>query len=329
MFMKAIALFSGGLDSTLAAKVILEQGIDVVTLHCLTPFCTCDKKGCGVDTRDMAKQLGIELKGAFLGEEYLSIVKNPKYGYGKNFNPCIDCRILILRKAKEVMKEYGASFIITGEVLGQRPKSQHKDALNIIEQESGLAGLIVRPLSAKLLAPTIPEKEGWVKRDRLLDICGRTRKPQIRLAHLFGIKNYPCAAGGCLLTDPAFCKRLKDLFDYGEFNLREIELLKIGRHFRLNPSFKLIVGRDEKENKKLIQLVQRNDVIFRAKELAGPTGIGKGIVDEHSKILSAQIIARYAHPNGAVKISVKVAHEEQEVVCVERKDQKELERLRI
>lgn len=308
--MKAIALFSGGLDSTLAIKTITEQGVDVVALNFSTPFCRCERsKGCGSLIKEMANQLGVKLVIVHLGQEYLDMIKAPDHGYGKNFNPCIDCRIFKFKRAKEVMEEEGASFIITGEVLGQRPMSQHRQALRTIEKESGLEGLVLRPLSAKLFSPTVAEKQGWVRREDLLGISGRTRKPQIQLASDWGIKNYSCPAGGCLLTDHHFCQRLRDLLKYEEVNINNTELLKLGRHFRLNPKFKLIVGRDEKENSKILNLTQEGDFCFEPKDLPGPTGIGRGKLDEFIKILSAQIIARYTSREKEVDILFKTIPE--------------------
>ena len=177
--MKALALFSGGLDSTLAIKVILEQGVEVIALNFKSPFCCCDhSNGCGSSIKKMADSLGVEFKMVYLGKDYLKMIKNPKYGYGKNLNPCIDCRILKFKKAKEIMESEKASFLISGEVLGQRPMSQHREALRIIEKESELEGLILRPLSAKLFKETMPESNGWVDRNKLLNISGRGRRPQ-------------------------------------------------------------------------------------------------------------------------------------------------------
>lgn len=298
--MRAIALVSGGLDSTLAARLIKEQGIEIIALNFKTPFCLCDRKGssCASYSRQVANHLNIELRVINVTDEFFNILKNPKYGYGSNMNPCIDCRILMLRKAKEVMQETGAKFIITGEVLGQRPMSQHKWALNIIEKESGLEGLILRPLSARLLSESIPEKENWVKPDKLLNFSGRTRKPQIELAEKFNIKDYPCAAGGCLLTDPEFAKRIKDLMLYEGLSLNNVELLKIGRHFRLLKEVKLIVGRNEKENERLVNLAKDNDYLFRPQDIAGPTALGRGIFNEDLIELSSSIVCRYCDLNG-------------------------------
>src|SRR3990172_5077850 len=213
--MKALALLSGGLDSTLAAKVILEQGIELEALNFLTVFCTCTNRGATcLASQKAVETLGIPLKVFNISEEYLEIVKHPKHGYGSNMNPCIDCRIFIMKKTKAYMEKSGASFIVTGEVLGERPMSQRRDAMRLIEKEAGLEGVILRPLSAKLLPVTVPEKEGWVNRETLLAFQGRSRKPQMKLADHYGIHDYPSPAGGCLLTDPGFARRMKDLMFY-------------------------------------------------------------------------------------------------------------------
>ncbi len=298
--MKALALFSGGLDSTLAIKLLIDEGIEVVALNCYSPFCRCTgKTGCRKVISDATERFGIELRVAHLGEDYLEILKNPSFGYGKNLNPCIDCRILMLKHAKRIMEAEGASFVITGEVLGQRPKSQHKQALGIVERESGLEGLILRPLSAKYLPPTLPEEMGWINRESLLGFSGRTRKPQIKLAGELGISDYPCPAGGCLLTDPGFCRRLRDLMQYGVLTLTEIELLKLGRHFRLKPDFKLVVGRNEPENGQLLAFAYDASLVLQPVELKGPVALGKGQHDPATRALAARILARYVDRDGA------------------------------
>jgi len=290
---KAIALLSGGLDSILATKLVLEQGIEIEAINFLTVFCTCTHKGCQHAATQAAKTLNIPLKVLNITEEYLDVIKRPKHGYGSNMNPCIDCRIFAFKKAKDYMKERGASFIVTGEVLGQRPMSQRRDAALLIEKESGLKGLILRPLSAKLFAPTIPEEEGIVDRNKLLEISGRSRKPQIAMAREFGINDYPCPAGGCLLTDPGFARRIKDLIAHNSLNLDSVRLLKFGRHFRLSENSKLIVGRDEKENEKLQSLVKDDDICLSLKDRGGPLSILQGSSDEEMIKRAAGIVAQH------------------------------------
>ena len=304
--MKALALLSGGLDSTLAIRVVLDQGIEVEAVNCFTPFCLCSRKGsCGREAKRAVDRFGIKLRIFNISTEYIEVIKSPRYGYGKNLNPCIDCRIMMHRKARELMEKIGASFIITGEVLGQRPMSQHRTALKIIERESGLEGLVLRPLSAKLLSPSIPEKEGWIDRERLLGISGRSRKPQMASAAKYGIVDYPCPAGGCLLTDSGFAGRMKDLMTHSEITLNDIELLKLGRHFRLMPQAKLVVGRNKEENERLLKLANRDDICFGPVDVKGPIGIGRGDFSQEDIQKCVSIIARYCDgENGdSVRIS--------------------------
>ena len=212
---RAIALLSGGLDSTLAAKLVIDQGIAVEAISFLSPFSTCSsREDCAAVSA--ASRLGARLKLVDLEDEYFETVKNPKHGYGKNLNPCIDCKIFMLKKAREYAEVVQADFIVTGEVLDQRPMSQHLKALNLIEREAGLEGKLLRPLSARLLPETEAEKKGWVNRNLLLDFRGRARRRQMDLAEALGIVDYPSPAGGCLLTEPLFCARLKDLLEHGE-----------------------------------------------------------------------------------------------------------------
>ncbi|MDI6758938.1 MAG: tRNA 4-thiouridine(8) synthase ThiI [Candidatus Omnitrophota bacterium] len=298
--MKAIALVSGGLDSTLAMNLIRLQGIEIIALNFKTPFCLCDRgnAGCISHSHKAASSAGVELKVINITEDFFPILKKPKHGYGSNMNPCIDCRILKFKKAKEFMSQAGASFIITGEVLGQRPMSQHRQALKIIDKESCLEGLVLRPLSAKLLEETIPEKSGWVLREKLLAFNGRSRKPQIALAEKFNIKDYPCPAGGCLLTDPEFSMRLKDLMLRQNLDIENIELLKVGRHFRLSEKIRLVVGRNEAENNRLINLAKDSNYLFRPLSIPGPTALLKGAGDEGLINLSCAIVSRYCDLNG-------------------------------
>ncbi|MCQ9208210.1 MAG: hypothetical protein NG712_02395 [Omnitrophica bacterium] len=332
--MKAIALLSGGLDSTLAVRVILDQGIEVEALNFFSPFCLCNRKksGCGYESKKVADRFGVKLKIFNIFEEYIEIVKKPKFGYGKNINPCIDCRILMHKKAREYMRQAGAAFIITGEVLGQRPMSQHKAALKIIERESGLEGLVLRPLSAKLLPLTVPEKKGWVNRERLLEISGRSRKPQMARAKEYKIEDYPCPAGGCLLTDSVFARKMRDLMKHSELSLEEIQLLKVGRHFRLSEQTKVVVGRNEEENEKLLQLTKKGDVCFQPHRIPGPVGIARGNLDQTLTRLVAQIVARYSDSLQAENVEIAVKDSTQNKIDCIKVDcitENQLEKLRI
>jgi len=301
---KAVALFSGGLDSILAVKLIREQRIEVRGVNFKTPFFGLDK------TYAAIKNLDIDLEIIDITQELLEILRNPKHGFGKNMNPCIDCHALMFKKAGEYMTRIGASFILSGEVLGERPMSQNRNSLNIIERESGFEGRILRPLSALLLAETIPEKEGLVERNKLLDISGRSRKRQIELAAKMGIEDYPSPAGGCKLTEPAFSKRLRDLFTQGVFSLEEIELLKLGRHFRLSRDIKLVVGRNKEENKQLLNFFQNEDYLFEAKNLKGPVSLLKKGSKVNNELIdkSCRITARYCDRNEEENEEVDISY---------------------
>ena len=294
--MKAIALISGGLDSILAARSMQGLGIEIIPLNFKIPFCQ--------KVVQKIEGLSQELKTVDIGWDFLEMLTQPEYGYGKNMNPCIDCKILMLRKAKELMPVLGAGFIVTGEVLGQRPMSQHKQALALITKKSGLEGLVLRPLSAKLLPETIPEQEGWVGREKLMDFSGRGRKSQMALAEKLGIKEYAQPAGGCLLTDSLFTEKLKDLIRHKELNLANAELLKLGRHFRLSDSVKLIVGRDEAENDSLLKLAREGDLLFMPQETAGPTALGRGNFNQGLITLASGIVSRYCDRNGSDAVEI-------------------------
>ena len=295
---RALALISGGLDSLLAAKLILDQGCEVIGLHFKIPFCK-------IDIKKSFPEIGIRIIEIDLGLEFIKLIQEPHYGFGSNMNPCIDCKILMFSKAKALMPELKAKFIITGEVLGQRPMSQNKQALKLIRQQSGLGDLLLRPLSAQFFPPSLAEKEGWVKRERLLDFNGRIRTPQMQLAHNLGLNDYANPAGGCLLTDPSFSKRLRELLKHGELNLENLELLKLGRHFRLGEHARLVLGRDEGENNKLVQLTQTGDYLFNPqKDLAGPTALARGLVNPELIFLSGQIISSYTDVMDLEKIDV-------------------------
>jgi tRNA U34 2-thiouridine synthase MnmA/TrmU len=292
---KAISLLSGGLDSVLSTKVIMEQGIDVIALHFTSPFSSKREKERGLQAVRAVSELGIGLILKHKGPEFIDVVRSPRYGYGKNINPCIDCRIFMLHKTREIMEEEQASFVVTGEVLGQRPMSQRRDTIRIIEKASGLEGLIVRPLSAMRFSPSIPEQEGILDRDKLLDFSGRSRTPQFRLAEKYNLTEFGSPGGGCLLTDPIFTKKLKDLFEYDKaFTMKDLELLSIGRHFRLRADTKLIVGRNEAENDKLISLWSAHAYIsFYPIGFSGPVAILKGAFDDDIINTTANIMGYY------------------------------------
>jgi tRNA-specific 2-thiouridylase len=276
---KAVGLLSGGLDSTIAAKLMLEQGIEVCAINFTSPFCTCTPKkaGCAAVITAVRQLGGIPLKRAALGDEYLEMVQNPKHGRGRGLNPCIDCRIMKIRKAGEYMRQIGASFLFTGEVLAQRPMSQHRRAIELIDRESSLKGYILRPLSAAHFEPTIPEKEGWVERSNLLSISGRSRKEQISLATEKGIENYPCPAGGCLLTDKNIADRMRDYFAFTETpSMKDIPLLKVGRHFRLDNGDKVIVARNKQECNTLKRICPETDHLLSPINFSGPVVVLQG-----------------------------------------------------
>lgn len=312
--MKAIGLLSGGLDSQLAIRLMLEQGIEMVAVHFRTIFCTCTPRGCEKSTaRQAADELGIPFVEFNNTKEFLEIVKNPAHGYGSGMNPCIDCRILMFKRAKGYMEEIDAGFIVTGEVLGQRPMSQYRRAMELIETKSGLSGLVVRPLSAQLLSTTIPELNGWIDRNQMLAHSGRSRKMQIGLAERFGMKDYPCAAGGCLLTDPGFSKRIREAFQHGEGSLNDVQLLRVGRHFRILGKVKLVVGRNEIENKRIVNMVRTGDILIEPVDAPGPSALirkdspspwpqGLGSCDSMEKYLeiAMYVCARYCDGNNDI-----------------------------
>ena len=293
---KVVALLSGGLDSQLAIKMMQEQGFDVSAVAIKTPFCDFDcGRGCGFEIRERADDLDVNLKTVYLGDEYIEMLKHPKHGIGAGFNPCIDCRSMMFDAAKKHMEEIGAEFIISGEVLGQRPMSQHAPALKTIEKESNLVGKIVRPLSAALLPETDPEKDGLIKRENLGMISGRTRRNQLDMAEKYGIENPPNAGGGCLLTEPHFGIKAKDLFSHTENpTINDIDLLKIGRHFRLDEETKFIVGRNKDENEMIKAIALPGDILLEAKDFVGPVSILRGSnAKQHLKFASS-ITLRYS-----------------------------------
>ena len=299
--MKAICVFSGGLDSMLSAQIIRSQGIEVIGVFFKTPFFTPEK------AIKFSQLINLPLKIVDITEDHLKVVKSPKYGYGENMNPCIDCHALMFKYARELMEQEGASFVISGEVLGQRPMSQNRKALYIIAEESGLGRLLLRPLSAKRLPITIPEEKGWVKRELLLGIHGRSRKPQIELAKKYGIVDFPSPAGGCLLTEKNFSKRLKDLIELKEdFDVRDIELLKLGRHFRVDKHTKIIVGRNKRENQKLKELRNSEELLLEPKQASGPVVLLSGNKTEENIRLALDITATYSDARSGQQLEIVV-----------------------
>lgn len=298
---RAVVLLSGGLDSTLAAKMMVDQGIEVYAIHFTSPFCTCSPSrpgggaGCRSQAQVVASEMGIPIRTVSKGTEYIDLVRSPRHGRGSGMNPCIDCRIFTLRKAREYMEEIGASFLVTGEVSGQRPMSQRDDALRIIEKHSGCRGLVLRPLSARHLEPSIPEREGWVDRRELLDIVGRSRKEQMRLAREWNVPDYPCPAGGCLLTDKSFSRKVRDLLDHcAEPDMVELNLLKVGRHFRMTDGRKFIVARNQQENRRLEALSRGRHAVYVADGFSGPSvGIQGGNGATPDRLLG-KIYTRYS-----------------------------------
>ena len=276
----ALGLLSGGLDSTLAAKLMIDQEIEVYAINFTSPFCTCTPKkaGCAAVVTAVRELGDISLKRVALRDDYLEMIQNPKHGYGRGINPCIDCRIMKIRKAGEYMHEIGASFLFTGEVLGQRPMSQHKRPIEIIDRGAGFSGYILRPLSAVHFEPTIPEQKRWVDRNKLLKISGRSRKPQILLAAEKGIRDYPCPAGGCLLTDKNFSDKMRDYFTFTTHpSIRDIPLIKTGRHFRFDNGDKVIVARNQDEGQMMKNLCRESDHLLVPLDFSGPTVILQGI----------------------------------------------------
>ncbi len=312
---KAVLLFSGGLDSIIAAQLLKREEIDVFPLFCSSLFWKSE------NAIKAAEKLNLNLKIIDISKDIWDKVKKPKYGRGKGVNPCIDCKIVMFKKAKQYMEEIKAHFVATGEVLGERPMSQRAEAMKIISQESGLNDLLVRPLSAKLLPPTIPEKKGWIKRENLLDISGRSRKRQLKLIKRWNIDFFPSPGGGCILTDPVFSRRVRDLLKYNPgAGIDEAMLLKLGRHFRLSKSVKLVVGRNKEENEKLKKLLSSGDLLLKAEGIPGPIAIlrGKKISPLILKIASG-ITLRYSDALENSMQEVKVISDGKEITVVARK----------
>jgi tRNA-specific 2-thiouridylase len=324
---KAVSLISGGLDSMLATKVIMDQGVHVEGINFFTGFCVeghthaIRKKDKAKPKRNnslwVAEQLGIKLHIIEVIEEYKDVVLNPKFGYGSNMNPCLDCKCFMVKKALEWIQQHDFDFIITGEVIGQRPMSQRKDTMPVIQRESGAADRLLRPLCAKNLPETMPEREGWVKRDELFDFSGRGRKPQIALASHFGIDDFAQPAGGCcFLTDEAYSKKLGDLWSArGErrYELDDIMLLKVGRHLRPRPHFKLIVGREEGENR-FMEGYRKQFTHMYPTSHPGPLVLLDGTPNEGDLALAARLTARFSKGKQADQVRVEIKPLDSEMV---------------
>ncbi len=289
---KAIALISGGLDSLLAAKVVQAQGIEVDGVCFIMSFASRDVEGFKMKVTESATKAGIPVKMVDISDKFLNMLVNPQHGYGANINPCIDCKIMMLSHAKKMMHDAKADFIITGEVLGERPMSQNRQSLNKIKKCSDLEGYLLRPLSAKLLEETIPESEGIIDRNLLCDISGRSRKPQFALAEEYGITKYFAPAGGCLLTDPGFSRRLMDLMKHSDkLKIEDIKILKCGRHFRIDEKTRIVVGRDEQDNDMVEAETLKEDIAFRLVEFSTPFVVLKGENSDSNIKMAAELCA--------------------------------------
>ena len=320
---KAVALISGGLDSLLAAKLVMEQGVHVAGLNFFTGFCVeghthaIRKQDQNKPKRNnalwVAEQLGIKLHIIDVTEPYKDVVINPKHGYGANLNPCLDCKGFMVQKAYEWIIKHKFDFIITGEVMGQRPMSQRKNTMPVVQKESGAGDLLVRPLCAKLLPPTRPEQEGWLDREKLLDFSGRSRKPQMALAAQFGFEDYAQPAGGCcFLTDQAYAHKLADLWQARgsrDYELDDIMLLKVGRHLRPNKHFKVIISREEGETR-FLEGYRKQFVNLITTSHAGPLALIDGEADDADIQLAARLVARYSQGRSAESVDVEVSRKD-------------------
>lgn len=316
---KAIGLLSGGLDSILAIRVLVDQGVDVLAVHFISPFFSADKRGREAEIEKYyADVFGIQARVVDVSGEYMSMLARPRYGYGKNFNPCIDCKIFLFKKALEIMREEGAGFLVTGEVIGQRPMSQRRDTMSLIARDLGAREILLRPLSAKIMDPTIPELEGWVDREKLYGFAGRSRKPQMRLAARMGIADYPTPAGGCRLTDPIQAARVKKYFDgtpFERISSEDVRLLLIGRPFVLPGGSILTVGRTEEENLSIEKLRMPGDQFLLVIDIPGPVGLLRSPPEADDSELAAAIVHFYC-PKAGQTAKVGVGPEPESVLRV-------------
>ncbi len=330
---RALALFSGGLDSILAVKVIQQQGIDVLALNFTSPFFSSSQiSETEPEAARYARRYNIPFRSIQLGQDFLDTLRNPRYGYGSALNPCIDCKTSMIQQAGKIMHELQADFVITGEVVGQRPMSQRHDTMRLIERNCGIEGLLLRPLSARYLKVTIPESEGWVNRDILPALRGRGRKEQMRLAKSFGIDLYPAPGGGCLLTETSFIPKIKDLLDhYANPSSNDFELLKTGRHFRLSPYCKAIVGKNSQDNQRILRAAGQDVSLMHWRNGAGPTVLLLGKTDNETIRKAGRILLRYTRLPKGQETSIQVQMEGNffEVIVLNDIDELELESLRI
>lgn len=297
----ALVLVSGGLDSQLAVCVLRRAGVMVKGIVFDSPFFDAEKG------RRACHNLGVTCYTYNFLPEIIDLIHGPRHGFGSCMNPCIDCHAMMLKRAGQMLRELGCDFLATGEVLDERPMSQSRRTLKLVENDSAFADLILRPLSALHLEPTLPERDGWIDRDKLLDLKGRGRKRQFALAKEFGITDFPTPSGGCRLTEPNFCRRLKDMKDHeGIAGVRAIELLKVGRHFRVSRSTKLILGRDAEENARIEASVELYDLLLKVDGVPGPSAILPLTATDDDIVLSAQICASYSDAPRSGKICVKV-----------------------
>lgn len=297
---RALAMISGGLDSILAAKLIKDQGIEVIGI-CFKSYFFGEENAVR-----MCKQIGIKLEVVDFSKEHFEMVKNPKHGRGKNMNPCIDCHAMMMNYAGKLLEEFEADFIITGEVLNQRPMSQNKQALNTVKKESGFSNKILRPLCALNLEPTEMELNGLVDREKLMKISGRSRKIQMELADKWGIKDYPSPAGGCRLTEPNYSIRLKDAIEVNpDLSPKEIELLRYGRHFRTEDNGRVIISRTGDETALIKKLLTKDDLVFLPKSHTGAMGIIIGSATEKDKEIACRLVARYSKGRDLEQVTIK------------------------
>lgn len=301
---KAILLLSGGLDGTLAGKMLLEMGVEVTAVNFTSPFWDGTPRSHGYsEAQASAGQLGVDCRVIACGEDYLEVMKHPRFGRGKNMNACLDCRLFMFRQAKALMEELGADFVATGEVLGERPMSQRRQAMDLIERESGLQGRIVRPLSGQLLPATDAERRGLVRREQLAAIQGRCRQPQFDLAAKYGLKDYPQPAGGCLLTDPEFAARFRDLLEHEpSFGLADVVLLRYGRHFRLPSGAKVVCGRNAEENPIIEKSWCEGDRLLMPVGGVGPSVLCRRAGGDEDVQLAAGILRAYAKAEPGVAL---------------------------